>query len=90
MSKGEKLVHTLGIIVFAILAVIVIVAVVFAVCKENEKYPYLEYRHSAYNFDTSNHTFKVQDGYTLNDGHAYDIVETEDGYDIVMHFVKED
>lgn len=25
---------------------------------------------------------------TLHEAHSYDVVETEDGYDIVLHFVK--
>ena len=31
----------------------------------------------------------LQEGYTLNDGYRYDIIETEDGYDLVLHFVEE-
>lgn len=31
----------------------------------------------------------VWDGYILNQGHQYDVVETEAGYDLVLHFVKD-
>lgn len=31
----------------------------------------------------------LRDGYILNDGYRYDIIETEDGYDLVLHFVEE-
>ena len=31
----------------------------------------------------------LQEGYTLNAGYRYYIIETEDGYDLVLHFVEE-
>lgn len=31
----------------------------------------------------------LQEGYILNDGYKYDIIETEGGYDLVLHFVEE-
>ena len=54
------------------------------------KYPYVEYRDSSYNFDTNNEKIAVIDGYALNQGNSYEWVETEDGYDLIIHFVKED
>lgn len=40
-------------------------------------------------FDEYNRTIVLDDGYVLNGGHSYDIVETEDGYDLILHFVEE-
>lgn len=51
-------------------------------------YPRIEYRNSPYNFDMYNREIEVQDGYVLDEGHSYDTVETEDGYDVILHFVK--
>jgi uncharacterized protein YcfL len=53
-----------------------------------EEYPYIEYRNSSLNFDTKNEKIKVIDGYILNQGNSYEWVETEDGYDLIVHFVK--
>lgn len=30
----------------------------------------------------------IESGYVLDEAHSYDVMETEDGYDIVLHFVK--
>lgn len=51
-------------------------------------YPRLEYRNSTYNLDPYNREIPIADGYVLDEGHSYDTVETETGYDIVLHFVK--
>lgn len=55
----------------------------------SEKYPYIEYHNSSYNFDADNRNIEVPDGYVLNQGNSYEWVETEDGYDLIIHFVKE-
>lgn len=59
-------------------------------CVTQETWPQLEYQHSGYTFDTYNRAIYLKDGYVLNQGHSYDEVETEDGYDIILHFVKQD
>lgn len=51
-------------------------------------YPRMEYRNSSYNLDPYNREIPIGSGYVLNEAHSYDVVETEDGYDIVFHFVK--
>lgn len=50
-----------------------------------EKLPRIVYQNTYYRFDEYNRTIVLDDGYVLNGGHSYDIVETEDGY----HFVEE-
>lgn len=52
------------------------------------RYPYIEYRNSSYNFDTQNEKIAIIDGYALNQGNSYEWVQTENGYDLVIHFVK--
>lgn len=51
-------------------------------------YPRIEYRNSSYNMDSYNREIVVLDGYVLDEGHSYDTVETENGYDVVLHFVS--
>lgn len=50
-----------------------------------EKWPRIIYQNTDYRFDEH----VLDDGYVLNGGHSYDIVETEDGYDLILHFVEE-
>lgn len=52
------------------------------------QYPGLRYRNSAYNRDPYNRDIPVQNGYALDEGHSYDVVETDGGYDLVLHFVN--
>ena len=52
------------------------------------KYPVLRYRNSEYNMDPYNREIPVQDGYILDEGNSYEVVETDSGYDLVLHFVK--
>ena len=52
------------------------------------EYPYVKYQNSTWRFDANNMEIKITDGYTLDQGNAYEWVETEDGYDLVMHFKK--
>lgn len=52
------------------------------------KYPVLRYRNSDYNMDPYNREIPVQDGYILDEGNSYEVVEMDGGYDLVLHFVK--
>ena len=52
-------------------------------------YPRVEYRNSVYNMDPYNREIPVTSGYVLDEGHSYDVQETQNGYDVVLHFVKE-
>lgn len=51
-------------------------------------YPRMEYRNSSYNLDPYNREIPIESGYVLDEAHSYDVVGTENGYDIVFHFVK--
>ena len=50
---------------------------------------YIEYRNSALNFDPYNRVIEIKEGYMLDESHSYDVVDTNDGYDIVLHFIRE-
>jgi hypothetical protein len=52
------------------------------------KPPYLKYQNSHYSLDTYNRIIEFPEGHVLDDGHSYDVVETENGYDVIVHFVK--
>lgn len=54
-----------------------------------EKWPRIIYQNTSYRFDEYNRTIVLDDGYVLDGGHSYDIVETENGYDIIFHFIAE-
>lgn len=49
-----------------------------------EKWPRIIYQNTSYRFDEYNRTIVLDDGYVLDD-----IVETEDGYDLIFHFIAE-
>lgn len=51
-------------------------------------YPRIEYRNSAYNFDPYNREIPIPEGYVLNEGYSFDIMETDAGCDVVLHFVE--
>ena len=51
---------------------------------------YMVYRNSNFNFDSSNFAVQIRKGYMLDEGHSYDFAETEEGYDITFHFIKEE
>ena len=58
-------------------------------CGTKITYPLIEYRNSNYNFDIANRTILLKDGYVLDGADSYNIIETENGYDIVLHMIKE-
>ena len=50
-------------------------------------WPRIVYQPTYWTFD--NRIIDIDDNYILDDGHSYDIVETEDGYDLILHFIVE-
>lgn len=73
---------------YAILAA-VLACLLFCGC-EKVIYPYFEYRNSSLNLDPLNRKVNVLNGYVLDEGHSYDIAETDDGYDITFHLRRAD
>ena len=70
----------------AVLTTLIATAMLLVGCLD---YPYMEYQHSCWNADLCNRIVDIPEGFILNQGHAYDIVETENGCDIIFHFVSE-
>lgn len=56
-------------------------------CKESDEFPRILYQYDGW---SASRVISLGDGYTLDEGHLYDMIETEKGYDLVLHFVKED
>ena len=54
---------------------------------KRENWPRIVYQPTYWTFD--NRIIDIDDSYILDDGHSYDIVETEDGYDLILHFIVE-
>lgn len=50
--------------------------------------PQVVIKENYWRFD--NRTIKIEKGYTLNQGHSYDIEHTDDGMDITIHFKKQE
>ena len=54
---------------------------------KRESWPRIVYQPTYWTFD--NRIIDINDGYILDGGHSYDVVETKDGYDLILHFVVE-
>ena len=52
-----------------------------------ESWPRIVYQPTYWTFD--NRIIDIDDDYILDDSHSYDVVETEDGYDLILHFIAE-
>ena len=68
-----------------ILNIVLILLLLVACGKENDRYPRLEYIPTMWKADMIN--IKLEDGYTLR---GYETIETEDGYDLIFSFEEED
>lgn len=53
-----------------------------------EKWPRIIYQNTSYRFDEYNRTIVLDDGYVLDGGHSYDIVETENGYAFYYRMIR--
>lgn len=49
--------------------------------------PVIKYYDSSFELDPDNKTIHISDNYIIDNSHPYDVVETDDGYDLVLHFV---
>lgn len=76
------------------LALLIACSILLPACattkNKDSKFPYLEYIDSGYTFDEQNQLINLPDGYILNQGYSYDIVETDVGCDVIVHLIKED
>lgn len=70
--------------------VLLIVVLMLSGCTQNPRCPYIEYWETDYRYNSHNRHIKIRDGYVLDQGYSYDEVETDNGYDLVLHFVMEE
>lgn len=71
------------------LALLVVCSILLCSCGTSDtNFPYLEYLNSGFRFDSDNQLIRLPDGYILNQGHPYDIVETDAGCDVIIHLIE--
>lgn len=74
--------------------IVILCALLFSSCGDDistsrSTYPQLSYRVNNYETEIRNKVFPLDENYVLDEGHPYDKVETEEGYDLVFHFRKD-
>jgi len=65
---------------------LIILSFILCGCSDANKFPQLKICRSTWRADTIH--VALRDGHNFNIHHLYDEVETENGYDIVVHIVK--
>lgn len=73
--------------IFIYINILVLSLLMLTGCTNTEWTPRIAYQPTIYKAD--NRTIEIEKGYVLNDGHSYDIEWTDDGYDIIFHFIEE-
>lgn len=75
-------------IVFFVL--LLVCSIILCGCEiDDTNFPHLEYINSPFRYDVDTQLIKLPDGYVLNQGHPYDIVEADAGCDVIVHLIKE-
>lgn len=73
-----------------ILIIAVAIAALLVGCSQTTHYPYVWYLNSDLTNDNKSRKIEVRDGYELSEGHSWDIIETDQGYDLVLHFIEKE
>lgn len=68
-----------------ILGLIIVIIFTFAGCTND---PYIEIRHSGFNFDERNIYLNVENIYETDYYNPYDWVDTENGKDLIIHYIE--
>ena len=71
-------------LLIAVLSVLICLAI-----RAEAKYPRLEYMREYGELDLKLKQLYTHHGIRMDDGHRFDIVKTDSGYDIILHFLKE-
>jgi hypothetical protein len=71
-----------------IFLVLIIICIALLSGCEAIEYPYVAYINSNYRFDPYDRRIEIPNGYILDQGYSYNMVETESGYDLVIHLIK--
>jgi len=62
------------------------VFLMYALCGCGEMYPYIEVRSNCWNYSAYNREIQIGSQYAMNQSHPYDLVETEQCVDVIIHF----
>lgn len=73
--------------IFIYINILVLSLLILSGCMSKETWPRIVYQPTYWTFD--NRIIDIDDGYVLDDGHSYDVIETETGYDLIFHFIAE-
>lgn len=87
-DTGKKYSFSIALVALLVLLVALVMFITYLQTR-GVTYPHLEYQNSANSYDRENRTIFLKQGYILNDSNPYDIEETEDGFNVIIHMVKE-
>ncbi len=71
-----------------VLAILLVLVLVILTACGNTVYPKVLYHNSRWRFDDLDKTIPVINGYILDQANPYETIETEQGYNLVLHFVR--
>lgn len=84
LKTVEKICKSAGVVAFIAMILLSVACFVVAFFQD----PYIDYHNSYFRFDEKNERIEIVDGYVMDEGHSYEWVETPNGYDLIIHFVK--
>lgn len=67
--------------IFICINILVLSLLMLTGCMSKETWPRIVYQPTYWTFDN-----RIID---IDDGHSYDVIETETGYDLIFHFIAE-
>lgn len=67
--------------IFICINILVLSLLMLTGCMSKETWPRIVYQPTYWTFDN-----RIID---IDDGHSYDVIETETGYDLILHFITE-
>lgn len=59
-------------------------------CGAKTPYPYIKVQNNCWSYSSYNRKIDVGSDYVMSQSHSYDIVETEQGVDVVIHFTDKE
>lgn len=59
-------------------------------CAGEPEYPYIEAHNNGWNFSNYNRNIPIGSDYEMDQLHSYEIVETEQGIDVIIHFADKE
>ena len=71
-----------------ILLVIMMMMMMLVFCLSgcDGKDPYIQVQNNGWNYSSFNREIQIDKGYEMDQSHSYDIVETSEGIDVIIHY----